>query len=246
MTYQRPAQPSIISNVVADGVRLFQASLRSLYVPAFLFLIIVGLASPVPTPSGGNEADPDFGGVFWIRCVAWFVLSNYLFAFITAMVHYIASGAPQGVRSPLSIATRRLPVVLAVSTLYGVAAGIGMLFLIVPGVFLTVVLFASPILPITEGKGVLESAKRSYELVKGHWWRAFAIVLISTIAAVLMGLAAEQIGVLLAGWFASEIAADTVLTVTYAALMAIIQPLCFCIMYALYIDLRLRHGDLTP
>ena len=246
MTYQRPAQPSSIARVLVDGFLLFGTSLKSLYMPALLLLIIAGAMNPLPTPPGGMETPPDFDGVFWFRLVAWYVTLTYVYAFIIAMVHYIASGTPRGVPSPLSIATRRFPVVLVVTILYGVACGIGTLLFIIPGVFLFIVLFASPILPITEGKGLLQSAKGSYALVKGHWWRAFAIVMVSTIAVVLMGLAAEVISVLPADWFSSEIAAKTVLTLTYAALLAIIQPLCFCIMYGLYVDLRLRHGDPGP
>ena len=246
MTYQRPDQPASIGKVLVDGFLLFRASLGSLYLPVFLLLIIAVVASPFPTPFGGTETAPDFGGVFWLRLGASLVVSTYLYAFIVAMVHYIASGAPQGVHSPLSIATRRFPVVLAVTILYGIAGGIGMTLLIVPGVFALVVLFASPILPITEGRGPIESMRSSYELVKGHWWRTFAIVMISTVAVTLMGLAVERVAASLGDWFDNGIAANTVVTLTYAALVAIIHPLCFCIIYGWYVDLRVRHENLTP
>ena len=109
-----------------------------------------------------------------------------MYGVIIAIVHYIASGAPRSVSSPLAIATRRFPTILAVSLLYGLAVSIGpvllmllvfflgplavfagVLPLLFPVIFLAVALFAGPILAVAEGHGPIDSLRESYHPGQG-------------------------------------------------------------------------------
>ena len=244
MTYERPTQPLSIDGVLVDGFNLFRASIRSLYVPAFLLALLVGMIGPIPVSDDGG--DLDVGAYFRLRFFASLVASFYMWGVIAAIVHYIASSSPRGVRSPLSIATHRFPTILAVHLLNMLAFSIGLLLLIIPGIFLFVALCFSPILPITEGKGPIESLRGSFDLVKGYWWRAFAIVAMMLAIGFLMGRASGEIALFLADWFEGDLVKNAVSTLTYTALEAIILPLCFCPTYAMYQDLRLRQTTMTP
>ncbi len=244
MTYERPTQPLSIDGVLVDGFNLFRASIRSLYVPAFLLALIVGMIGPIPFSDDGG--DLDVGAYYWLRFVASLVAGFYMWGVIAAIVHYIASSSPRGARSPLSIATHRFPTILAVNLLNMLAVSIGALLLIIPGIFLLIALCFSPILPITEGKGPIESLGGSFNLVKGYWWRAFAIVAITLAIGYLMGMASEEIALFQANRFEGDLAKNAVSALTYSALEAIILPLCFCLTYAMYQDLRLRQTKMTP
>lgn len=249
MMYARPTEPLHVVDVLVEGFRLFQAGIRSLYVPAFLFVLIVGAINPIEIPSQAPVESLDFDQDSWLRFIASLVAGFYMYAVITAIVHYIASGAPQGVPSPLFIATSRFPVILAVNLLLVLAVMFGSLLLIVPGIFLFVALYFSPMLPITEGKGPIESMRGSFSLIKEHWWRTFAIAAITIAFVFIAGEASEQAALFLSDRFDSDLAANTISKLTYAALEAIIYSLSVCVTYSLYQDLRLRqtpHHDVRP
>ncbi len=78
---------------------------------------------------------------------------------------------------------------LLAGLLAAVGIGIGFLLLIVPGlVLLTLWSLVIPVI-VLERRGVLESFGRSRELVRGHAWRVFAIVVLLGIAqAILSGI----------------------------------------------------------
>ena len=241
MMYARPTEPLHVVDVLVEGFRLFGASIRSLYVPALLLVLIVGAINPIEILSRDPAESFDFDQDFWLRFVASLVAGFYMYAAITAIVHYIASGAPEGVPSPLFIATRRFPVILAVNLLFMLAVMSGALLLVVPGIFLLVALYFSPMLPITEGKGPIDSMRGSFSLISGHWWRTFAVAAITITFGFMTGEASEKVALFLADRFDSDLAANTVSRLTYAALEAIIYSLSVCVTYSLYQDLRLRQ-----
>ena len=246
MTYPRPTEPLHVVDVLVEGFRLFRAGIRSLYVPALLLALIVGAIHPVEILSRDSAENLDLGLNNWLHFSAFLVAGSYMYAVITAIVHYIASGAPEGVRSPLSIATRRFPVILAVNLLFLLGFSLGMMMLIVPGIFLFVALYFSPMLPIIEGKGPIDSIGGSYSLVIEHWWRTFAVAAITIAFGFITDQASGTVALFLADRFDSDLAANTVSTLTYAAFEAIIYSLSVCITYAMYQDLRLRQHSVAP
>ena len=241
MTYARPTEPLHVIDVLAEGFRLFRAGIGSLYVPAFLLVLIVGMIDPVELQSRDSAQSLDFGRDFWLPFVASLVAGFYMYAVITAIVHYVASGAPEGVPSPLYIATRRFPLILAVNVLFMLGVMSGTVLLVVPGIFLFIALYFSPMLPITEGKGPIDSLNGSFSLVRGHWWRTFAVALITIFLVFMAGMAIEKAALFLADRFDSDLAANTVSRLTYAALEAVVYCLSVCVTYSLYQDLRLRQ-----
>jgi hypothetical protein len=70
------------------------------------------------------------------------------------------------------------------------AAGIalGLLALIVPGVYLAVRWFFVPQAVVIERTRGVEALRRSGEAVRGFWWRVFGIVLLGNVVAALPGL----------------------------------------------------------
>ena len=201
------------------------------------------MINPIEIPSEDPVESLDFGPDFWPRFVASLIAGFYMYAVITAIVHYIASGAPEGVRSPLFIATHRFPVILAVNLLFVLAVMSGAVLLIVPGIFLFVALYFSPMLPIIEGKGPIDSLGGSFSLVMGYWWRTLAVAAITVAFVSISGVACEKAALFLAEPFASELAANAISRLTYAAMEAIVYSLSVCVTYCLYQDLRLRQDD---
>ena len=243
MSYVRPTKPADIADVVGDGLDLFQASIRSIYLPALLLALIAVAIDPFQAPFRA-ELEPTYLEAIkkhWFRALVPFLIYFYLYAIIVAHAHYIASGAPRGVRSPLAIATLRFPTVLAVDLLSIVAVAVGAMLLIVPGIFLLVALYFSPMLPITEARGPIQSLREGLLLVGRFWWRVFAIIVIGLVTALVISVPQGFLARLCADWFESALVATTVSTLIHAAFEAIIHPLLLCFTYAMYQDIRLRR-----
>ena len=271
MTYERPTGPASIGNVLADGFKLYRASIRSVHMPVFLLGLAIGLIHWGEIPYRGVGEDVSLGVGHWLRLSASLVASTYMYGVIIAIVHYVASGAPPGARSPLAIATRRFPALLAVFLLYGLAITIGpllvmilvvlvgslsspdqaaplgifavalILLMSVPMIFLTVALFASFLLVVTEGYRPINSLRESYAMVSGYWWTIFAVIATATAVSTAMSFASNGITLFLADLFDSNTVSNAISTLAYAAFLAIIAPLSVCLLYGAYQDLRLRQ-----
>ena len=86
----------------------------------------------------------------------------------------------------------RLPSLIVAGILAGLGIALGLILLIVPGLFLLTIW--SLIVPsiVIEGKSAGESFGRSRELVKGHGWQVFGVIAITIgaviVASIIVGL----------------------------------------------------------
>jgi len=87
-------------------------------------------------------------------------------------------GDPIAARPSLRYALRRLPALVGVSILGTLLASIGLIFCIVPGVYLWVAFFVAVQALLVEGVGPIKALGRSRRLVKGRWWPMFGVALV--------------------------------------------------------------------
>jgi hypothetical protein len=126
--------------------------------------------------------------------------------------------------------------VTATVILIAICIGVGLLLLIIPGIYLYARFFVSPQAVVAEGLSPTEAMRRSGSLVEGMWWRVFGIsLLLALLSALASGLFAIP-GIVLAEatnsgplYIAGQILADTV-AVSFTALSGTL----------LYFDLRAR------
>ena len=85
---------------------------------------------------------------------------------------------PASVADSLSSVTGQVLGVIGLSFLVSIAAGLGLFFLVVPGVILFIMWSVAVPVKILEHKGVFDSMSRSMELTNGSWGRIFVIGLL--------------------------------------------------------------------
>jgi len=144
-------------------------------------------------------------------------------------------------RSSLRFAFARFHSILWITILAGIATVVGLVFCIVPGVYLWIAFaVAIPVL-LTEGVKGTSALGRSRSLVRGRWWGTFGVVLLGSILA---GVVAAAIGALArfaAGTNdANSVAGFLVNSVSGTLGSMISTPFTAAFVSVLYFDLRVR------
>lgn len=139
-----------------------------------------------------------------------------------------------------ALGSRTILVLIGVSFLSAILVLIGLIFILIPGIYIAVRFTVASQAAVLERQGVTDSLRRSWNLVQGNWWRVFGIVLVVTIL----------VGVLetLAGRLVGAVAGDVLGTGLSTAVVGIlIQPIQAIALTLLYYDLRIRkEGGTAP
>lgn len=113
---------------------------------------------------------------------------------------------------------------------------VGYVLLILPGIAAMIyLLFALPAV-VNEDLAYWPAMRRSYNLVKGHWWYAFGCVLV---AGLLLGILQLLVGALIGGVFGGGQAQALGEFIG----MLLLMPAQFAVPVVLYHDIRLRKGE---
>ncbi len=121
-------------------------------------------------------------------------LLSLVMAFLICLVIRIVYDATRGEASlsgGAGVAGRKYPVFLVASILVGLIGGLGTIALIIPGIFLGIKLIYYDCAILIEDAGIIGSLKRSWQVVRGNWWRTFGLHLIFTLPISLLYLVAE-------------------------------------------------------
>ncbi len=71
--------------------------------------------------------------------------------------------------------------------LVGIIAGVGLLFCIIPGIYLGTILSLATAIYVFKGKDVMEAINYSFTFIKDHWWETFGILLVMSLLVGILG-----------------------------------------------------------
>ena len=137
----------------------------------------------------------------------------------------------------LSSATPFILPLVGAGILAGIAIGIGLFLLLVPGLFLlTIWAVIAPVI-VVEKSPVLAAFGRSRELVKGNGWPVFGAIVVAFVIVIIGGL--------IFGAIAAAIADGPLLRIVFSALASTITaPVSALVAAVIYFRLRAPEG--TP
>ena len=125
---------------------------------------------------------------------------------------------------------------LIAGILAGIGIAIGLLLLIVPGLFLlTIWAVIAPVIVI-ERTGAIEAFGRSRELVKGNGWQVFGVIVVLFLLQFIVSGLIQGIADSVSDTFASYAVADLLVRLLVAPLSAIAAAV-------LYFELKARRGE---
>jgi hypothetical protein len=262
--YKLPDAPQSLGGILDDGFKLFAASWKALLplsVAAMLITIapqfmITGLDNIRPGEMPGFGA---LGTGFFVTIVISTILSIFAYAAIIAGIHQAAMSEPVTTGEAFRRGLSSIPSYLGVGLIWILFTAALFAPLFVPGFprgawglvcvllfsYLVVALYPAGLLPVVEGLGPVATLMRAWQLVKGSWWRtAMILAVMGLIFIALMFVVSMVLGIVAAplavgsGGRMSPI----VMNAVFAVLLAPVVPLLYCLMYAVYTDLRLRKG----
>lgn len=148
----------------------------------------------------------------------------------------------------LRFGLRRLPAMIGLTIISSIGMGLGLLFCLIPGVWLYAAWGLAPAALIAEDNGPIESLRRSYRLVKGSWWRVLGMLIVATIiVTVIVSIVTTpiQLAVTFGSGFADApnqamggfLAANTLISGLATALTL---PFSAAVVVALFYDQKVR------
>ena len=182
--------------------------------------VVAGVIQQSPDP---RHVTVDFGTVEGILMSVAIMLAGGCW--------FISSPEVGRVRIPRS--KRRFGTVLAVSFVYGFAVGIGVVFLIVPGIWLATTYFAAMAVAMVEGSNRAVSFDRSAALTQGSKWRIIGVFLVAYLVYFLITIVVAGIAVAVSGPLLGTLLTVLVMACTY--------PFIGTLTTLLYFDLRIRR-----
>jgi hypothetical protein len=118
--------------------------------------------------------------VFWILSVISAVVTLFLSSAVMLQQRSTALGVPYGMPTALTLALQRLPVLVLTWVLACLSLAIAFSLLIAPGLFLLVCYLVLLPVVLFERNNPYTTLVRSVLLVRPHWWKVFALLIMAT------------------------------------------------------------------
>lgn len=105
------------------------------------------------------------------------IASILLYSILSKIAFDSIVGKPE-LSEAVALSVRKFLPIFVMYILYVLIVVFGSILLIIPGIFLSIKLFYSQYFILFDNKGVIESLRSSWRMVKGNWRRTFALILI--------------------------------------------------------------------
>lgn len=156
----------------------------------------------------------------------------------------IASGLLPDLDDEFNVAMRAfLPFCLA-SLLYGFGVVLGIIALVIPGIYVGVAFGFYTVYLVLEGRGPIESLKASFRLVEGQWLYAFAFMVLVIVAAVTLVTALTvPVAVVseILGW--EQVLPGGMADLVFGGLLnMVLEPLGLALTLSLFYEMRARKA----
>lgn len=244
-----PARPQSTGEVLEAGFRLFRATVGHC-LPYGALLVIAGelgnlyelLSGRLPPETLEQALQHD--RTWWTCYGVGIVITLLLWGALLLRQDALARRRPISMSAELGASLRQFPQLLALTLISWAGITLGLLILVVPGLYLAVALaFGAPALLIGGAGGPLRALAESLRLVRGEWRRTallIVLVLLTTLAAYL-----ALVAILTAASMAIAGIADRALVASFSEFAGIIvgsitAPFGSAMILTIYTDLVQR------
>jgi hypothetical protein len=231
-------RPRTLGEILSEAFRIYRENAEQLIVIVAVVVVPLSFISAVVVRLFGDPTDRSFGvsiAALLIAAAIGVIIWAILQAAMLRGAAQATIGDPVDVEASYRWGLARFGSVLLVALLVGIVVGVGFLLLIIPGFIFLVFLSVSEPALIVENRRGTEAMSRSWNLVRGNFWHALAVILVAAIiTGVIQGILSAIGG---DNWFVAWIftAIAQIITAPFTALVTVL----------LYLDLRARTEALT-
>jgi hypothetical protein len=177
-------------------------------------------------------------------------LSLALYSLVSAACIHVSAEAGAGRdtdwRSALAAGARRAVAVLLAAVIVLVGVILGLLALVLPGIWLAVAWSVAAPAVVLEGAAPVQAVKRSFALVRGSWWYALGVLALGTLTAMAVIVAVAIPITVVIGVVEAQVGRVLLFALTEAVIMAILLPFWASVLTLLFFQLRARRDGPTP
>ena len=185
------ARPRDISSLFGDALGVyvrnawtFLALSAAIVVPVHLIVEGIGMEQL----TAGFDDSPDAAEAIIPTLVSFLVVAPLINAICIHALHSVGAGERPRARRALAQGLEDFAPIFFAVVLAGIGIALGLVLLILPGIYVAVRWYFVPQAVVVEGKRGAAALVRSGELVRGMWWRTFGLVLLANLAAFLPGV----------------------------------------------------------
>jgi hypothetical protein len=195
---QFPLGAMTVGDILDRGLKLVFARLPAFYLinlivqtPVIIFQIIW------PILLGDHDAldlvalATSFGMLF-LGLILALILQPIATAAILYLVMEEYAGRRPTVKQAFSFAFSRFVSLLGASLIVGLLVGLGLIMVCVPGIYFAITYVFVSQAVVLERLGASDAMTRSQELITGHRWRVFGILLLVVVAAIIIQVVVMQ------------------------------------------------------
>jgi len=188
-----PQQPKriVVGDVISETFSIYGQNFGALIGSALAVFVVVGLIAGLLQS----------GGVILILLGAIVQLVGYALytGFVVELVSDVRDGRRDSTVGDLfSAASPYIAPLIGFGILFGIAAGIGFFFFIIPGLFLVTIWAVGAPSIVVENTGAIGAFGRSRELVKGNGWQVLGVIVVVFLilvgVSIVLGIIATPIG----------------------------------------------------
>jgi len=148
-------------------------------------LVVEGIGLEMLTSS--YDSSPSVAETAIPTIVEFLVVTPIIAAICIYALHQLAEGQRPSARKVLVAGFEAFTPLFAAVVLAAAGIALGLVALIVPGIYLAVRWYFVPQCVVIDGARGPDALSRSSALVTGFWWRAFALVLLANVAVAIPG-----------------------------------------------------------
>ena len=209
-----------LSGVLGESWALYKAQARHLLTIAFIIYLITAIV---------DALFRELGGIFGVLLgdLVTLIAVYLLEAALVKAVQDVRDGRVDlSVGQTFSAAAPFWGPVAIASILAGIGIAVGLVLIIIPGLFLiTIWCLIVPVI-VLEGVGTFDSFGRSYQLVRGNFWNVFGTLIVVFLILFVLDLVVGLIFLALPIWLGAFLA-DVIVGTLVAPFIAVVVTLMY-------------------
>ena len=229
-------QPPGVSEVLQSGARLFKDSLPRCLPLALLAVVVGQLPSAYDALRGeaATLASPK-DAAWWAIVIASGLVNLWLWNLLMLVQRAFVRGDATAPGAFAVEALRRLLPVLGLLACSLALIGLGLVLLVLPGIYLLVALCAAYPVLLDGRRSVPGAIDHALQLVRGHWWRSAGVLAAALFAILIFYSAGHLCGIILARL------ASTAAVVGEQGLVSVVSALVGCLFMPFVAALGQAH-----